>query len=379
MALQIPDKLAKNLPKGKVVLFVGSGMSQPQFPGWRGLLERMMQQAIRECVPVDLHRKNEIDQLIARNELLVAAGQIKQALGNEFWSILNSALPSPRQPSTAAHKLLPKVSLRAILTTNYDKLIEKVYIHPKVPSMSKSFFIWKLHGDVDDEDSIIFDKKDYATLKFNTSIQTVLEGLFQHNTVLFVGYGLKDPDLLLMLERLATILPQTGPHFALMQIKDMPDWELREFRDQYRILIFGDHMRDDNPDIEKLLRQILNSSRHLTNQPRHVASDRAEELISMVSMAPLERKQSFHPVSPNRRWLKKLSIAISVACLAILGGFWALHIKHMKAPLAESILKRNIPTAPSENRDMAVPVEDVDGHNPADNVTNAYPSSFRIE
>ena len=268
MAIQIPHELAENLRKGRVVLFVGSGMSQPQLPGWRGLLERMMQQADRDGISVASNAKSEIDQLVANNELLTAAGKVRQVLDTDFHGSLKRVLMSSRPAPAAAHKLLPSLRLRAILTTNYDRLIESVYlgdtsiyVHAKVPALNEDFFIWKLHGDVLDPDSIVFDENDYDNLAVNPRVLTVLDGLFQQNMVLFVGYSLKDPDLLLVLKRLATILKQqTGPHFALMQTNGMPQWERDRFRNHYRIRIFGDDARVNVPDIEGYLRKLRDDS-----------------------------------------------------------------------------------------------------------------------
>ena len=109
-----------------------------------------------------------------------------------------------------------------------------------MPALNEDF-LWKLHGDVLDPDSIVFDENDYDNLAVNPRVLTVLDGLFQQNMVLFVGYSLKDPDLLPVLKRLATILKrQTGPHFALMQMNGIPQREHDRFHNHYRIRIFGD-------------------------------------------------------------------------------------------------------------------------------------------
>jgi len=300
MPLQLPHELAENLEKGRVVLFVGSGMSQPQLPGWRGLLEQMVQQAELNGIYIDSHRKLEIGELIAKDELLVAAGKVKQALGKDFHSILKRVFTSANPTPTAAHKLLPRLPLKAVVTTNYDKLLEGVYpgsthtsIHPKIPSLKEDFFLWKLHGDIDDADSIVLDETDYDALSVDSRIVTVLNGLFQHATVLFVGYGLKDPDLLLVLKELTTILQQqTGPHFALMRTNGMPVWERDRFRDYYRIRIFGDDARDGLPDIEGLLRELDQQGPMTIGYP-------ATDTTTREPVGPMARKPPGLTTEPN--------------------------------------------------------------------------------
>ena len=56
-------------------------------------------------------------------------------------------------------------------------------------------YILKSHGDIDDIESIILTREDYAKLYQDTSnIAQTLKTLFLTRTVIFVGFGLNDPD-----------------------------------------------------------------------------------------------------------------------------------------------------------------------------------------
>jgi hypothetical protein len=108
-----------------------------------------------------------------------------------------------------------------IITTNYDRLvefsIEKNHIYGNtlyedfsrysriindadfVCAKKPHYFI-KMHGDLEDRSSIVLKEDDY--LEFSTKhalIETFVKSLFVNHTILFVGYGLKDINLKLIM------------------------------------------------------------------------------------------------------------------------------------------------------------------------------------
>ena len=264
MKVLIPDEIVESLNSGRLVLYVGSGMSQPQLPAWADLLMQMVQYAALNGIHVDAARKNDVSSLIAKGELIAAAGVVKEMLGPDFHYALRGVITSRKPKPAPTHRLLTELGLRAILTTNYDKLIEGAfggttarYINPKVPPLSDGFFIWKVHGDIDDAESIVFSQRHYDDAAFDARSQMVLDALFQTHTVLFLGYSIKDPDLQLVLRRLTTVLgPQARPHFALMRTKTMLAAERNAFASTYRIRIIADDTSGDHPDIEAFLRDL---------------------------------------------------------------------------------------------------------------------------
>lgn len=72
MAVSVPKELATRTAEGETVLFVGAGMSQPELPGWSGLLKEMLKWARGESIQLDF---DSIEELIAENDLLLAAAR----------------------------------------------------------------------------------------------------------------------------------------------------------------------------------------------------------------------------------------------------------------------------------------------------------------
>jgi len=70
MALDLPVQLSESMAEGGVVLFVGAGLSAPQLPGWRELLERMLQWTRDQSILLT-SQDAEIAELIKEDELLL--------------------------------------------------------------------------------------------------------------------------------------------------------------------------------------------------------------------------------------------------------------------------------------------------------------------
>ena len=89
------------------------------------------------------------------------------------------------------------------ITTNADRHVDQLFIaeHIQIENFSKlteinNKHLYKIHGSISKPDSLIFTVNGYLE-KYTQrdGLQTFLEKLFQH-TVLFIGYGLSEFELL---------------------------------------------------------------------------------------------------------------------------------------------------------------------------------------
>jgi len=267
MPVRVPDDLATRMSEDGVVLFAGAGLSQPQLPGWSALLDQMLNWAARQSIPL-AGEEGSIRDLIGRNRLLLAAHVLRARLGeNNFGQFLRGVFRDPHLQPGPVHRLLPGMRFAAILTTNYDKLIESAFpaatpVHtqhdyPGLPGLlrDRGFAIVKVHGDIDRLESIVLGQTDYRQAIFgNASFRIFLTSLFTARTVLFAGCSLTDPDLLLFLEELKFQLKgHLGAHYALMRTHGMNSLERQDFEASYGIRILGDDTRADYPDIGAFL------------------------------------------------------------------------------------------------------------------------------
>jgi hypothetical protein len=238
----IPAELVEAVRTGRCILFVGAGLSAQvkrsdgsSLPNWSQLLLEFLEWAIARQVRF-WGDPEDIRAMITKGNFLTAAQELQDRLGpaalGEFLDRIfrdKSVIPS------GAHRLLPRIPFRAILTTNYDSLIEGAYgleqngrlppvltqedlLFRPSPLRGSDFFIFKIHGHLDRPNSVVLGSRDYQDLLFRTpGYRQFLETLFATHTVLFVGFGGSDPNLDSIFDRLASIYSRTlDRHFTLL-------------------------------------------------------------------------------------------------------------------------------------------------------------------
>ncbi len=213
----------------------------------------------------------DVHELIDSGDLMQAAHELRLQLGEQkFSDFLKGVFRDPKLKASPAHKMLPQMKFSAILTTNYDKLIEAAFpgataVHTQrdYPELSglardKGFAIVKVHGDIDRLETIVLGVEDYKKEMYaNDGFRRFLSAIFTTKTVLFVGCSLTDLDVLLFLDELKFQMKGfVGPHFALMKTHGMNRLKRQSFERNYGITILGEDHRDDFPDVVGLLGQL---------------------------------------------------------------------------------------------------------------------------
>ena len=130
-------------------------------------------------------------------------------------SILNTIF-SKRPTSISWHKKLAAIPhFETIITTNYDTLFEKGYgkngrlIHSSTNLNCEEKFqteIFKIHGDLSDLENLILTSGDYNRFfqkETNDSIfWNVIKSKMASNSILFIGYSLDDPNVLVAFDKI---------------------------------------------------------------------------------------------------------------------------------------------------------------------------------
>jgi len=227
----IPAPLLEAVKERKCILFAGSGLSVAAgYPTWKSLVAKLMDAAAKAHPSREFGLKS-----YARNgDLLTLTEFARSKLGrHEYSTLLNEIFDEPLPPQNV-HRLIARTDYRAVITTNYDRLIEAVFaservLPPKtftsdsIGAMATAFwtpsaFVFELHGDPTFPESIILTAQDYdrSTLK-TPHLRSFLQSVFINYTVFFVGYSLSDPDFQVLLKELTAIFRGYTPqHYALI-------------------------------------------------------------------------------------------------------------------------------------------------------------------
>lgn len=111
-------------------------------------------------------------------------------------------------PLSRLHRSIVKLPVKTFFTTNYDKLLEAAIrsvraVEPTVVLFAEQLNyvgedenrIVKLHGDIDHPSSIVLTRRDYAMYPArHEDFVRMLQASINGSTVLFVGFGLRDPN-----------------------------------------------------------------------------------------------------------------------------------------------------------------------------------------
>ncbi len=188
----IPPELVTAIRNNKCVLFVGSGLSakvqrsnNKNLPLWGSFLGELLNWAKTKNA-IFWNGPEEIEEIIKKGNYLLAAQELQECISlGEFSEFLNSIFRDKKVVPSSTHKNIFKTPFRAILTTNYDTLIEGAYslTHEgqvaikfiqedlktiSSPLRSEDFFLFKIHGDIDRPESIVLGSRSYNQSLFRT-------------------------------------------------------------------------------------------------------------------------------------------------------------------------------------------------------------------
>ncbi|NUN16170.1 MAG: SIR2 family protein [Myxococcales bacterium] len=195
----------------KLVILVGAGVSysenQPWL--WKKLLDNMLLAAKSDGSPAQTVKAIKRD--IHCGHLLDAASRLDRWKGRA-WVVaqLSAILGDGDLEPTKFHHTLAKLATYAVyVTTNYDRLLEQALRDsggaPEVVFLSQNAQIgglkpgdvFKLHGDVDHPEHVVFSRADYRKVTHDPTVawKDWLKAHATVSTVLVVGYRFGDPHI----------------------------------------------------------------------------------------------------------------------------------------------------------------------------------------
>lgn len=229
-----PQSLVQEIARRRAIVFLGSGVSK-QSVGAHGkrppLWVEFLRAGAAQCN--EAARAREIGRFIKNGELLTACELLKDALGDHNWHhLIGAEFVDPHYAPATIHELIFRLDLRLVVTQNFDKIYDTLAAAQSQGTVfTKSYsehdtanfirrrqrVVLKAHGSIDTPDEMVFTRGDYARARHRHSgFYALLDGLILTHTCLFLGCGLSDPDISMMLERAVQLHPSTLPHYIAM-------------------------------------------------------------------------------------------------------------------------------------------------------------------
>ncbi|ASS62718.1 MULTISPECIES: SIR2 family protein [Bacillus] len=250
-----PLPLVKDIARRKSVLFLGSGISRNSInaqgkrpPTWEEFL-RIASDNISE-------NTEHINTFIAEKDYLTACEIIYYKLSSHgFNEIAKDSFMRPGFEKHRIHEAIFKLDSRIVATPNVDKIYDtfanqesngtisvKNYYDDDLADKlrSEDRIIIKIHGTIDFPNQMIFTRKQYTEARYNNStFYKLLDALALTHTFIFLGCGLNDPDIRLILENYAHVYPNSRPHYMVTASDNVTEDLVRSTRENANLEIIS--------------------------------------------------------------------------------------------------------------------------------------------
>jgi SIR2-like domain len=225
------DDVAAAVAQGKCILFLGAGAHSPPPQGSayaypeaeRPPLGSTLSRQLAEKCNVATRFPNESLDNLQRMSLFFETEKGRKKLVEE----IRDAVQTDKRPSPLL-RALAELDFPLIITTNFDRLFERALVDAgKDPQVSvyspdsndptedyeepksSAPFLFKIHGDVNDAESLVVTDEDYIQFVLRMSdkapydpVPLTLRFYLMKWTTLFVGYSLVDYNLRLLFKTL---------------------------------------------------------------------------------------------------------------------------------------------------------------------------------
>lgn len=271
-----PKTLITEVARRRCILFLGAGVAAAA-SNTAGKRPKEWKEFLKAAVDLvnDGDKKSEINTLIDSNRLLLALQAIyHEADPGDYQALLNDCFNDASFLPSELHKAIFNLDSRLVITTNFDKIYEKHCLTASsegfkvIPYNSNSLgdeirsdtrLIIKAHGSIDELGRMIFTKAQYHSAKENySSFYAILKALLLTNTCIFIGCGMEDPDVLLLLEEVRITANPNRPHYALLRSGSHSSFTKHDLVTAYnvKVLEYGPNHSDLVTDILELQGQI---------------------------------------------------------------------------------------------------------------------------
>lgn len=209
------------LESHSATVFIGAGLSvSAGYPNWRTLLKDIAQE-----LGLDIAGEHDL-AAVAQYSVNRSAGKrqkLRQTIIDNF---------PPHATAPEAFRILARLPLRHVWTSNYDELIETAWRQERKLADVKSqnadighekpwahTIVYKMHGTVAHPGEVVIAKDDYELYrKVRPAFLQLLAGHLVSTQMLFLGFSFTDPNLTHLFSSIRETFVEGGPtHYAVVR------------------------------------------------------------------------------------------------------------------------------------------------------------------
>ena len=306
---ELPADLVEACAAGDCVLYAGAGLSaQSGMPIWKNFVHDLLNWAVANDY-VDEAEANSFHAEVDTGDSDPVADSIISRLTNpEQQARLNSYLRSVFLKSVSpsqAHQLMRQIKFSAVLTTNFDNLLERTYQDlPTKPDVytpkdaeklltaltRRDYFILKLYGTLEDPPTVMVAPAQYESAITNNRVfSRFMQTLFFSRTLLFIGASLEGIEAYLR----GISLPRDigRKHYALVDVVGNA-WRAKAdlLERRYGIKVLAYTPSDDYAELTGFLKRLSTrvSSRQTNGMELKQATSRLKK-VTLENIGPFDK------------------------------------------------------------------------------------------
>lgn len=240
-----------------LTFFVGAGVSKlSNAPKWSELIDAFCN-----------HLGKETKEKYSNDEYLSIPQMYYYSIKKDndiYYNFINECFGKKELVPNKVHKMLLDLEPASFITTNFDDLLESAVAEycqtfkviakdDEIPLVNGDRFILKLHGDLKHR-NIVLKEEDYLNYSETFKlIETFLKSIFSTNTVVFIGYGLNDYNIKLILNWAKTLLNEhfNQPIFIYTDDEKLDSNDL-QYHESRGLNVIDYHNCIDSYKIEKI-------------------------------------------------------------------------------------------------------------------------------
>lgn len=270
-----PNNVITDIARRQCILYLGSGVSHNSINAegkrpmtWRAFLEKGA-----ERNELSSKEKKEIKAKVRSFDYLMACELLKRYLGADaFNDFLDASFKAPRFSEADIHKEIFKLDSRIVITPNFDNIYEtyvmnatqgaivtKNYCDDDIASSirKRDPIILKLHGSISTPAKTIFSHVDYAKARSEYSgFYQLLNALLLTQTFLFMGAGLNDPDIKLLLENYAFQYKTSRKHYFIIPSNQLSAKEREIYEESLNIKFLLYNSANNHQELTDSIREL---------------------------------------------------------------------------------------------------------------------------
>lgn len=284
--IEWPKNIIEDTARRKVVLFLGSGISKNSVGRDGTTRPATWEEFLRHALGELTGDTSFIEKLLTEKDYLTACEIIMARLGSHrFFEIANNCFLTPRFEPHGIHQAIFNLDARIVATPNVDKIYDtfanqvsngtikvKYYYDNDIADKirSKEMLIIKVHGTIERESEMIFTRKKYTEARYkHAAFYQILNALSITHTFIFLGCGLSDPDIKLILEDYAFTYPGSRPHYMVTSADDVNADFKQSVKENWNLELITYNPAENHVELFNSLQQLVT----LVEEERTVLSE----------------------------------------------------------------------------------------------------------